>query len=230
MQSRPLLLIDFVADFVCPWCHLGRASLDLAARELAAEFDIKVRHRAYQLDPDLPPGGIDRARYYARRFPDPERLAAARAEIVLQAREIGLDFDPSRPAVLPNTLNAHRLARFAEERGAGADAVAALYDAYWNDGADIESSAGLGEIAAVAGLRADEAAQYIASGEGAADAANEAAAMRAAGVSGVPTFIVNEKVGFSGALPPPLLANALREAGARGAREDAGFARNGAPE
>lgn len=215
MQSRPLLLIDFVADFVCPWCHLGRAALDQAAERLADDFEVKIRHRAYQLDPDLPAGGIDRALYYARRFPDPERLAAARAEIVRQAREIGLDFDPSRPTVLPNSLNAHRLARFADERGGGAAAVAAIYDAYWNAGADIESAAGLKEIAAAAGFSAEEVALYLASGAGAADTANEAAAMRAAGVSGVPTFIVNERVGFSGALPPPRLAEALREASAR---------------
>jgi predicted DsbA family dithiol-disulfide isomerase len=213
MQTRPLLLVDFVADFVCPWCCLGRVALDQAAQALAGEFEVKIRHRAYQLDPEMPAGGVDRARYYARRFPDPERLAAVRAEIARQALAMGFDFDPSRPTVLPNTVNAHRLVHFAE--GRGTEAATAIYDAYWNAGADIESPSSLAAIAGAAGFDAIAADAYLMSDAGAADAATEAAAMRAAGVSGVPTFIVNEKVGFSGALPPDMLAKALREAAHR---------------
>lgn len=207
------LLVDVVSDIVCPWCYVGVKSFLAAKEMLRTEFDIVVRFRPYQLNPDLPAAGVDRHAYYARRFPDQEKLAAARAAIRANAEASGFDFDPAAPAHLPNTLKAHQLIAAAQEFNLQTRAVLALYGAYWDDGADIGDEETLLAIGARLGMtRAHAIAALARSGPA---VAAEAEAWRAAGVSGVPTFIVGERTGFSGGMPPATMAAALQEAARR---------------
>lgn len=207
------LLVDVVSDVVCPWCYVGVKSF-LAARDaLKSDHAITVRFRPYQLNPDLPAEGVDRRAYYAHKFPDKERLAAAREAIRANARETGFDFDPSAPPHLPNTLKAHQLISAAQEFNLQEEAALALYAAFWDALIDI----GDDEILAMIGERiglAREVTLRALSTTGPAVAA-EADAFRRAGVTGVPTFIVGERTGFSGGMAPPQMIAALKEAARR---------------
>ncbi len=207
------LLVDVVADIVCPWCYVGVRSF-LAAREaLADEFKVTVRYRPYQLSPDMPAGGVDRRAYYARKFPDKARLAAAREAIRANARESGFDFDPSAPPHLPNTLKAHQLIAAAQEFNLQERAALALYQAYWDGLEDIGDDETLVAIGARIGMSRASVLSALSSA-GPAVAA-EADAFRRAGVSGVPTFIVGERTGFSGGMAPASMIAALKEAARR---------------
>jgi predicted DsbA family dithiol-disulfide isomerase len=211
-MQRARMLIDMVADPVCPWCYVGLMSLRRSREALAAEFDIETRFRAYELNPDVPENGVDRQDFYRRRFPDAARLAAAREAIKEAAEGAGFSFDPALPPLLPNTRRAHQLLRFAHRSGRQDETAGNLYAAFWRDLRDIGNRAALAQIAATSGLDRDAAIRAIESADEAAAAAAEAQAFRRAGVSAVPTFIVNEKFGFSGGLPPDRLAAALRRA------------------
>lgn len=207
------LLVDIVSDIVCPWCYVGVKSLLAARDSLSSEYDIRVRFRPYQLNPDLPAGGVDRRAFYERKFPDKERLDAAREAIRENARASGFDFDPAAPPHLPNTLKAHQLVAAAQEFDLQEPVALALYGAFWDmleDIGDDETLAGIGERA---GMAREDAAAAI-SDLGPAVAA-EAEAFRRAGVSGVPTFIVGERIGFSGGLAPSSMIAALKEAARR---------------
>jgi predicted DsbA family dithiol-disulfide isomerase len=210
-NARPLL-IDMVSDIVCPWCYVGLQSLSAACRSLTPEYAPRVRFRPFQLNPDTPAEGIDRAAYYAGKFPDAERLVAIRAAIVEAAKVAGFAFDPARPERLPNTLRAHEGLRAAQIMGAGGAFASALYAAYWNEDADLSNPERLADLARAAGLDAGAFLKRLLSGADRDAVRADAEAMRKAGVSGVPTFIVNERQGFSGALPPEELAAALRRA------------------
>lgn len=212
MKER--LLVDIVADPVCPWCYVGLKSFLMARRILSEDFDVEARHRAYQLDSGIPPAGVDRPAYYARKFPDAERLAAAREAIKENARLSGVTFDPAAPPRLPNTLKAHQVIRLAHSAGLGEEAALQIYRAYWDELKDIGDEEILVAIATDAGIAADATRRTLASPEDAAAVASEAEAFRRAGVSGVPTFIVNERTGFSGGMPPGDLVGALRRAAA----------------
>lgn len=207
------LLVDVVSDIVCPWCYVGVKSF-LAARDaLKGEFDIKVRFRPYQLNPEMPASGVDRHAYYERKFPDKRGLAAAREAIRANARETGFDFDPSAPPHLPNTLKAHQLIAAAQEFNLQEQAALALYGAFWDALADIGDDELLALIGERIGLARRDVVAALAN-TGPAVAA-EADAFRRAGVSGVPTFIVGERTGFSGGLAPPQMIAALKEAARR---------------
>lgn len=214
-SELPRLLVDIVSDPVCPWCYVGLKSFQHARDQLAGEFQILPRIRAYQLNPDTPMDGVDRVAYYAKKFPDEAQRAQMIHSLKAAAAGAGFVFDPSRPTTLPNTLRAHQLIRLAHYNGAHERVADILYSAYWNDGLDIGDPDTLISIAEKAGLDADNASEILASHENAAEIKAEADNFRKAGVTGVPTFIVNERTGFSGALPPQRLAAALKEAATR---------------
>lgn len=215
-DNRPRLLVDIVSDPVCPWCYVGLKSFGLARVRLASEFIVLPRIRAYQLNPDTPAEGVDRRAYYAKKFPDEKQRAEMVHQLKAAAAGAGFTFDPLKPAHLPNTLKAHQLIRLAHFDGAQERLASALYAAYWDNAADIGDDETLVSIAMEAGLDADNALADLSSEKSAAEVKSEAEAFRQAGVTGVPTFIVNERTGFSGALPPARLADALRQAaGAR---------------
>lgn len=207
------LVVDIVSDIICPWCYVGVKSFLAAKEALKDDFAIVARFRPYQLNPDLPAAGVDRHAYYARKFPDAGKLAAAREAIRDNARASGFDFDPAAPAHLPNTLKAHQLIAAAQEFGVQTEVVLALYGAFWDDLADIGDDETLAAIGDKAGMTRQAALAALAN-TGPAIAA-EAQGWRTAGVSGVPTFIVGERTGFSGGMAPASMAAALQEAARR---------------
>ena len=214
MIISPRLIIDLVSDPVCPWCYVGLQSYFQAKKKLDQEFELITRLRPYQLNPDTPLEGADREAYYAKKFPDPAFRDEMRARLVEAAEAIGFTFDPSIPKKLPNTLAAHRVLRWAHYEGLHENLAAKLYAAFWDDGADIGDVETLAHLAGEAGLNADEVKEKLQDGADAETVGEEAQGFRAAGVNGVPTFIVNERTGFSGALPPQQLEDAIRKAAA----------------
>lgn len=217
MTENPRLLVDIVADPVCPWCYVGLRSFMKAKDSLSESFDVLPRLRAYQLNPDTPEAGADRVAYYDRKFPDKEKRAALVEALVASAGEAGFSFDPLRPKWLPNTLKAQQVLRWAHLEGLQEDAALELYKAYWDDCVDLGDEDTLVAIAGAAGMNADEVREKLDSGVDRKAVREEAEAFRAAGVTDVPTFIVNERTGFVGALPPSRLAAALRQAAAQSA-------------
>ncbi|MEL7491367.1 MAG: DsbA family oxidoreductase [Pseudomonadota bacterium] len=206
------LVVDLVSDPVCPWCYVGLHSWACAKAALQDDFEIITRMRPYQLNPDTPIAGIDRAAYYERKFPDAAFRHEMRVRLIDAAKEAGVVFDPSIPKVLPNTLRAHRVLRWAHFEGRHETLATRLYAAFWEKGADLGDTDVLCTLAADAGMDAEDVRKKLDGETDAALVAGEAEALRSAGVTGVPTFIINEKTGFSGALPSEKLAAAVRHA------------------
>ncbi len=212
MTARPRLLVDIAADFVCPWCYIGLRSFMSAKSALEPDYQVVARFRAYQLGPDTPAEGVDREAYYEKRFPDPAFRAEARKRLIASAAETGFPFDPSIPKRLPNTLKAHSILRAAHFSGVHEAVALALYGSYWENGVDLGDEETLIRLAGEADMPEKAVLETLRSDESREATAAEAAAMARAGVQGVPTFIVNERAGFSGALPPATLAATLRKA------------------
>ncbi len=210
--SRPRLLIDIVSDPVCPWCYVGFKAFQLARDRISSEFQVLPRIRAYMLNPDTPAEGVDRAAYYEKKFPDAAQREAMAMKLKAAALGAGFKFDPSIPTRLPNTAKAHQLIRLSHFDGAQERLVDNLYSAYWDKGVDIGDDDALVAIAEETGLDGDNARRDLQDPKSKNTVLAEAEAFRQAGVSGVPTFIINERDGFSGAVPPDRMAEAFRDA------------------
>lgn len=205
----PPLEVDVVSDIVCPWCYLGKRRLE---RALAQTGETQVRWRPYQLDPTIPPEGRDRAAYMAAKFPDPSRLAQAHDRLTALGAEVGIAFDFSNIRRSPNTLDAHRLIRFATQVGLGDAMVERLFADYFEHGRDIGDRAVLAEAARACGLGEVEA--RLAGEEGAAEVEGEIEQARRLGVEGVPFFIFAGRLAVSGAQSEDVFAQAIAQAAA----------------
>ena len=214
-KDRPRLLVDIVSDPVCPWCYVGLKSFFQTRDLIADEFVLLPRIRAYQLNPDTPLEGADRVAYYAKKFPDEAQRAQMLHALKAAALGAGFSFEPEKPKHLPNTLKAHQLIRLAHFDGVQERLALELYSAFWDDEADIGDVETLVKIADAAGLDPDNARRDLGNKKSASEVKAEAEAFRQAGVTGVPTYIVNERTGFSGALPPARMAAALKQAAAQ---------------
>lgn len=206
--------IDIVSDAICPWCWIGKRHLEGALAALADEGErFEVHWRPFQLNPDMPPEGVERAAYRAAKFGSLERSRELDAQVAAAGAAAGLEFRFDRQRRTPNTVDAHRLLRRAGEAGGPAlqeAVVEALFRAYFEDGRDIGDCAVLAEVADAAGL--DGAAALLATEEGAAEVRAEDAGFRGLGISGVPSFALAGHVLFSGAVPAERMADAFRRA------------------
>src|ERR1700684_3091288 len=85
--------IDIVSDAICPWCYVGKRQLERALAILAEEgLTFQVHWNPFQLNPDMPKEGRDRAAYRARKFGSAEKAAALDQRIVEAAAGVGLSF------------------------------------------------------------------------------------------------------------------------------------------
>jgi predicted DsbA family dithiol-disulfide isomerase len=202
------LAIDVVSDVICPWCFLGKRRLDQAIL-MVPEIQVEVRWRPFFLDPTIPPEGIDRSLYLLNKFGS-ERLKTLHDPLIAAGREIGVPYEFDRITKTPNTLNAHRLIRWGGESGKQANVVEALFMAYWNEGRDIGSRDVLINIAIQNGL--DGIGEQLSSDKDCTAIINDVKRAQSLGISGVPTFILAERFGISGAQNAESLAASMRQA------------------
>jgi predicted DsbA family dithiol-disulfide isomerase len=211
MSREPeALTVDVVSDVVCPWCYLGEKRLDLALADEAEP--VELRWRPFQLDATIPEGGLDRAEYMERKFGKSGRLQAAHDNLTRLGAEVGIPFAFDGIRRAPNTLDAHRLIRWAAGAGTQREIVDRLFRAYFVDGKDVGDPAVLTEIARECGLDADLVASRLA-GDSDRDAVRrEIAEAQKIGVTGVPFFIFGGRLAVSGAQDVPTLREAMRQA------------------
>lgn len=208
------LRIDVVSDVVCPWCYVGKRQLEAAlARWRAVHADAPepvVRWHPFQLNPDLPDEGMNRADYLREKFGASD-AAAIYQRVSAAAHAVGLAPEFAKIARQPNTLRAHALIAAAQGE-AQQSIVERLFCAYFVEGADLTSRETLEALAREAGL--DEAAIRAALDDGAAlERARQADLdSRELGIGGVPFFVVDGKVGVSGAQGADALLGAFAQA------------------
>jgi predicted DsbA family dithiol-disulfide isomerase len=208
--------IEVFSDVVCPWCFIGKRRLEQALHRLTAAGGRsspgvpQVQWRAFQLNPWLPPAGMERAEYVNRKFGSGAGGVYTRVAAVGQQVGIGFAFD--RIARQPNTVDAHRLIRLAGEEMRQDAMAETLFQAYFLEGADLSSAAVLLGLAQRAGLD-PQRAQACLSDEGTRDAVlDEDRRARELGVEGVPFFVFNRRLAVSGAQEPEVLLGAIERA------------------
>jgi predicted DsbA family dithiol-disulfide isomerase len=209
-QETEPLTIDIVSDVVCPWCYLGEKRLEQALAEEAGP--VAIRWRPYQLDPTIPAGGLDRAEYMAKKFGASGRLQSVHDNLTRLGAEVGLPFAFDKITRSPNTLDAHRLIRWAASAGVQSRVVDRLFEAYFVEGRDIGDRVVLTELAAECGLDADLVERLLAEGADSEVVRQEVEQAQAMGVSGVPFFIFAGRLGVPGAQEPSVLRQAMAEA------------------
>jgi predicted DsbA family dithiol-disulfide isomerase len=206
------LKIDVVSDVICPWCFLGKRRLDKALA-MVPEVTAEVIFRPFFLDPTIPREGMDRRAYMVAKFGE-ERLKTIHDPLIEAGKEDGVPYQFDKITRTPNTMDAHRLLRWAQPEGVQAAVAEALFMAYWNKGEDVGDPEVLAAIAGANGLDGASVREKLATTEDAEAVMAEVAQAQAIGVTGVPTFILVNRYGVVGAQSPAFIADAIRKAAA----------------
>ncbi|MEU0156815.1 DsbA family oxidoreductase [Micromonospora fulviviridis] len=204
--------IEIYADVVCPWCWIGKRRLEQALASYDGE--VTVRFRPFQLDPTPVTEPKPLIEALGTKFGGRDKAEGMAAHVTQVAKGAGIDMHFDR-AVAANTFEAHRLVRFATERGRAAELVERLYRAHFQDGIDIGSTDALVELATEVGLDETEAREYLRSNLGRREVAADLSAAHQLGVSSVPTFVLAGKYAVTGAQEPETLLAALHEVAQR---------------
>jgi len=218
MGTVKTLKIDFVSDVVCPWCAIGLASLEIALAKLEGEVAVELHFQPFELHPDMGPEGVEVAPYLAKKYGmSAEQVERNQQAIAERGKAVGFEFRMDRRKHAWNTFDAHRLLHFAGDVGAAPQRALkhALLSAYFTEGENPSAREVLLRCAAQAGLDATRAAAVV-DGDEYADAVREREQLyQQAGISSVPSVIVNERWLIQGGQPPELFEKSLREIAAQ---------------
>ena len=200
--------LDIYSDTICPWCYIGKKRLDRALTE-QAPADMSITWRAFQLNPDMPPEGMERQHYLALKFGGAENAQQVYNRVRAAGDEEQIPFAFEAIQRTPNTLQSHRLIRFATDQGRADAVVNALFEVYFLRGENIGDTEILVQAATAAGLDPEATRTFLESDQRADDIRAEDAHARYIGIQGVPTFILDNKYVLSGAHPPEVLLKFL---------------------
>jgi len=212
-DERPRVRIDIFSDTICPWCWIGKRRLERTL-EARPDLDAELVWHAFQLNPTMPAAGMDRKAYLEAKFGGPDNARATYGRIVAEGARESLPFDFGAIPRTPNTLDSHRLVRWAADQPPGqTPMVEALFDAYFTRGQDVGDAEVLARVAAEAGYDTPGARELLAGDEGRAAVTNEDLRARSAGITGVPCFILDGKVAVPGAVEPDVFLRVFEEHG-----------------
>ncbi len=193
-----MVTLDILSDPICPWCYIGKTNLDRALHKIG-DHPFQIEWHPFQLNPDMPKGGMGRREYLESKFGGKEAAVKAYAPVAEHAQAAGLAIDFEGMQRTPNTTDAHRLIHWGGLEGLQGLVVQHLFEAYFRDARDIGDPEVLADIADAAGLDAAVIARLLAGDQDIDDIARRDAHSRKMGVSSVPTFIVAGKHAVPGA-------------------------------
>lgn len=195
--------LDVISDTVCPWCYIGKKRLERALAE-RPDADIDMSWRPFQLDPTLPSEGVDRRAYMEQKF-GVERARTIGETIREVGEQEGIHFAFDKIKRSPNTLDSHRLIRWAGTAGCQNAVVELLFQRFFEEGQDIGDQRVLLDIALEAGMDADIVSSLLASDADVALVRKEDRMARQMGIQGVPAFVIGGRYALVGAQEPETL-------------------------
>jgi predicted DsbA family dithiol-disulfide isomerase len=213
-------------DFICPWCWIGHQHLEVALEQVQLDRAPLLQFVPYELNPGMPKDGADRKAYRTAKFGSWARSQAMDAQVTLAGKRAGVEFNYDRVTVTPNTRLAHRLMLFAAGTGDAHKTLSifkAVFFAYFSEGRDIGKADVLVALASKAGSDAHEVRSFLASDAGEREVSAAERQAQADGVHSVPTFHIGG-IPISGAQPPAVLAQVLKQAAETTAEETDGLA------
>jgi len=197
-----------IFDTVCPWCYIGKRRMEQALA-LRPHVDIDLVWRPFLLNREIPADGIDRTAYLIRKFGSEARVRRIYGAIAQAGESVDIDFAFDRIDRTPNSVDSHRLIRYALLNGANPRIVETLFFEYFIEGLDIGRQDVLQEIGARDGLDGAAIGAYLNSEEDIDFVYDENRRAHRMGVNGVPAFVFNEKMVISGAQEPQILARMI---------------------
>lgn len=203
-----MIKLDIISDPICPWCYIGKAHLDRALTK-SPDHPFEIEWHPFQLNPDMPAGGMDRREYLETKFGGKENAVRVYGNIADAAEAAGLEIDFAAIKRTPNTLDAHRMIHWAGLEGRQTAMVSKLFKAYFVEGLDIGDAEVLLDLAEAVGMDRATCARLLEGDADRDDISGRDSHARERGVTGVPTHILANQHVLPGAQQPELWAQVI---------------------
>jgi predicted DsbA family dithiol-disulfide isomerase len=205
--------VDIWSDIVCPWCYVGKARFEKALSGFAHRDEVEVVYHSFELDPGYPADkrGETNLQMLERKF----AMSAAQArdadgQVAALAHAEGLGFEVERP--IGNTFDLHRVIHLGLAKGVQRELLTAMNEAYFAQARPVFDHDVITDVAAGAGLDPAAVREVLDGDAWADEARQDEAQAQQIGISGVPFFVLDMRLGVSGAQPAELFARALDQA------------------
>jgi predicted DsbA family dithiol-disulfide isomerase len=212
---KPTIKIDFVSDVACPWCAVGLGNLNQAISQFGDQANFEVHFRPFELNPHMPKGGQDAIEHLTEKYGlTVEQVKANQANIRAKALEAGFQFHPEGRKRVYNTFDAHRLIHWAAQEydlQKQAALKTELLNTYFCLAVDLDDHQNLIDAVIRAGLDPNKAQAILSSDTFANAVREEEATYTNAGISSVPSIILNEQYLMQGAQPPEAFVKAFEQ-------------------
>ncbi|MDX1517300.1 MAG: DsbA family oxidoreductase [Woeseiaceae bacterium] len=211
MAPGAALHVEVIADLICPFCFLGKRRLATALKAVQGPYD--VSWFPWQLNPEMPSGGVDFEDYLTRRFGSPSNIAPVLESLAEEGKREGIAFRFDQLTRVPNTFRAHQVMYLAETEGRDQSALAEeLMSGFFEHGADIGDTGVLVDLAGRHGMKADDVVHIIDDSAARQIVANREGQVRSSGIVGVPGFLLNRRLLMIGAQDADTMVNAFDRA------------------
>jgi predicted DsbA family dithiol-disulfide isomerase len=205
------LQVEVIADFVCPFCFIGKRQLDEALKAVQGPYELSWS--PFQLNPEIPADGLPFDIYLTKRFGSPANVEPVLEHLAEQGKTSGIQFRFDKIRHVPSTLPVHQLMQHAETVGADRTAIAEhLMSAFFEDGSNIGERGILVDIAKAHGISPKETGEAIDSDRIRQIVATREAQVRSSGLAGAPGFLLNSRLLVVGAQPADNMINAFDRA------------------
>jgi predicted DsbA family dithiol-disulfide isomerase len=206
--------VDVVSDVVCPWCYIGKRRLEHALKDFPGAGEVEIVHRSFQLNPAAPTSTTSKRRDYLMKKYGWSNAQAEKIDSDMEARAAtdGLEYHLGAEGLTGNTFDAHRLVHAAAAQGRQDEAVERFFRAYFTEQRSLFDKDSLLPLAVEAGLDAADTERVLGSNDYADAVERDINEARMLGVSGVPFFVFDMKLGLSGAQPLEVFADAIKQA------------------
>lgn len=205
------LHVEVIADFVCPFCFIGKRRFDEALK--AVQGPSIVSWSPFQINPEIPLDGLPFNEYLSNRFGSPANIEPVLEHLAEEGEEVGIQFRFDRIHHVPNTLPVHQLMQLAETLDVNQSVLAQdLMSAFFEEGRNIGERSVLIDIAKPHGISARETRKAIGSDRLRQIAATREVQVRSSGLSGAPGFLINQRLLVVGAQSTDNIVNAFDRA------------------
>jgi predicted DsbA family dithiol-disulfide isomerase len=206
--------VDIWSDVICPWCYVGKARFEKALAGFDGRDDTEVVYHSFELDPSWPAGqSMPSMEMLATKYQlSPADAEAAEGRVAALAEAEGLPFRVDRS--MGNTFDLHRVLHLAHDQGFQHRLLDGIYRAYFGAAADVFDPDVVAKLGEEAGLDPEDVHQVLDSDDYTADVREDEEQARQIGINGVPFFVLDGRLGVSGAQSTEVFSEALRRAAA----------------
>lgn len=211
LAPRASLNVEVIADFVCPFCFIGKRRFDEALK--AVQGPSEVSWYPFQLNPEIPANGLPFDVYLTRRFGNPANVEPVLQHVTAEGKALGIDFRFDKLRHVPNTLAVHQLMYLAETSELDQSSLADnLMSAFFEQGRNIGDRGELIDIATAHGISAQVLTEALENEQQKQIVLTREGQVRGSGIAGVPGYLINRRLLVVGAQTTDTFVNAFDQA------------------